>query len=64
MSNRNRITKNDDGSLTVPDFPVIPFIEGDGIGIDIWLATRMVIDSAVKKAYAGKKNLLVGSAGR
>jgi isocitrate dehydrogenase len=57
MPNNNRMTKNDDGSLTVPDFPVIPFIEGDGIGIDIWPATCMVIDSAVKKAYGGRKKI-------
>ena len=46
-----------DGKLSVPDNPIIPFIEGDGIGIDIWLATRAVIDAAVEKAYAGKKRI-------
>ena len=46
-----------DGKLSVPDTPIIPFIEGDGIGIDIWPATRAVIDTAVEKAYAGKKRI-------
>jgi len=40
-----------DGHLNVPDYPVIPFIEGDGIGPDIWRATRMVVDAAVGKSY-------------
>ncbi len=46
-----------EGKLSVPDNPIIPFIEGDGIGIDIWPATRAVIDAAVEKAYAGKKRI-------
>ncbi|MBW2671484.1 MAG: NADP-dependent isocitrate dehydrogenase, partial [Deltaproteobacteria bacterium] len=40
-----------DGNLVVPDFPVIPFIEGDGIGPDIWSATRYVLDAVVSSAY-------------
>ena len=44
MQTENRITINSDGILKVPDTPQIPFIEGDGIGPDIWRATRMVID--------------------
>ncbi len=43
------------GLLVVPDDPIIPFIEGDGTGPDIWRATRYVIDGAVKKVYGGKK---------
>jgi len=43
------------GSLTVPSHPVIPFIEGDGIGPDIWRATQYVLDSAVQKAYNGTR---------
>lgn len=39
------------GSLNIPDHPIIPFIEGDGTGPDIWRATRMVVDAAVAKAY-------------
>ncbi len=40
-----------DGQLIVPDYPVVPFIEGDGIGPDIWRATRMVVDAAVERSY-------------
>ena len=46
-----------DGSLNIPDNPIIPYIEGDGIGADIWHATEMVINAAVKKAYGGKKKI-------
>ncbi|MDM8524621.1 isocitrate dehydrogenase (NADP(+)) [Desulfococcaceae bacterium HSG8] len=53
----SKITKNDDGTLRVPDFPIIPFIEGDGIGPDIWRAARMVMDSAVQAAFDGKKKI-------
>ncbi|MFZ4401051.1 MAG: NADP-dependent isocitrate dehydrogenase [Bacteroidales bacterium] len=45
------------GKLTVPDFPTIPFIEGDGIGVDIWKASVRVFDTAVEKAYSGKKKI-------
>lgn len=45
------------GILKVPDTPVIPFIEGDGIGPDVWQASHRVIDAAVKKAYDGKKEI-------
>lgn len=48
-------TKN--GVLSVPDNPVIPFIEGDGIGPDIWAAASRVIDAAVEKAYNGEKKI-------
>ncbi|MBC8043481.1 MAG: NADP-dependent isocitrate dehydrogenase, partial [Rhizobacter sp.] len=43
--------------LIVPDEPVIPFIEGDGTGKDIWQASQPVLDAAVKKAYGGKKKI-------
>ena len=43
------------GKLTVPDHPVIPFIEGDGTGRDIWRASVRVFDAAVAKAYGGKR---------
>jgi len=52
-----KIIVNDDGTLHVPDFPVIPFIEGDGTGPDIWNAARLVMDGAVAKAYKGKKGI-------
>ena len=45
------------GQLIVPDVPVIPFIEGDGTGPDIWAASVKVIDAAVDKAYKGKKKI-------
>ncbi len=45
------------GKLVVPDEPIIPFIEGDGIGPDIWRATKLVLDSAVEKAYGGKREI-------
>src|SRR3989338_11710348 len=41
--------------LQVPDQPVLPFIEGDGTGPDIWRASQAVFDAAVKKAYGGKR---------
>jgi isocitrate dehydrogenase len=49
----NKITMGPDGKLRVPDEPIIPFIEGDGTGVDIWPAARSVIDAAVAKH--GKK---------
>ena len=45
------------GRLEVPDDPIIPFIEGDGTGPDIWRASVRVLDTAVEKAYAGKKKI-------
>lgn len=47
-----------EGKLNVPDNPIIPFIEGDGTGRDIWKASVKVMDSAVEKAYNGKKNIV------
>ena len=44
-----------DGRLVVPDDPIIPFIEGDGTGPDIWRASVRVFDAAVKKSYGGKR---------
>ena len=45
------------GKLTVPDQPIIPFIEGDGTGPDIWRASVRVLDAAVEKAYGGQKKI-------
>jgi len=45
------------GRLVVPDWPIVPFIEGDGTGPDIWRASRLVIDAAVEKAYGGKRRV-------
>ncbi len=46
------------GTLTVPDEPIIPFIEGDGTGPDIWRASVRVFDAAVEKAYGGKRRIV------
>src|SRR4051794_29201535 len=45
----DKITQNADGSLNVTDTPIIPFIEGDGTGVDIWPAARLVLDAAAAK---------------
>ncbi len=45
------------GELRVPDAPIIPFIEGDGTGRDIWKASRRVFDAAVQHAYGGKRRV-------
>ncbi len=47
-----------EGKFLVPDNPIIPFIEGDGTGRDIWKAARMVFDAAVAKAYGGKRRVI------
>src|SRR5687768_9142127 len=47
-----------DGRLDVPNEPIIPYIEGDGTGPDIWRASQHVFDSAVKKAYGGKRRIV------
>ncbi len=51
-----KITKGPDG-LQVPDEPIIPFIEGDGTGPDIWAASVRVFDAAVEKAYKGERRI-------
>jgi isocitrate dehydrogenase len=57
MANAEKIAINADGSLNVPDCPIIPFIEGDGIGPDIWRATQRVIDAAVEKCFDGRRKI-------
>ena len=52
-----KITMGTDGKLNVPDNPTIPFIEGDGIGPDIWKASVRVFNAAVKKAYGSEKQI-------
>ncbi|HWH63646.1 MAG TPA: NADP-dependent isocitrate dehydrogenase [Ginsengibacter sp.] len=52
-----RIKMGSDGLLIVPDKPILPFIEGDGIGPDIWKASVRVFDAAVEKAYEGKRKI-------
>jgi len=45
------------GKIDVPNYPIIPFIEGDGIGPDIWKATQKIIDSAIQKVYGSKRKI-------
>ncbi len=54
MSEKIRI---ENGRLIVPDHPIIPYIEGDGIGIDIWPAARHVLNAAVAKAFSGRRSI-------
>jgi len=51
------ITLNSQGTLQVPDRPILPFIEGDGTGPDIWRASVRVLDAAVEKEFAGRKKI-------
>jgi isocitrate dehydrogenase len=55
-ANGEKITVKD-GKLKIPDNPIIGFIEGDGIGPDIWKASKRVLDAEVEKAYSGKKKI-------
>ena len=52
-----KISVNADNSLNVPNNPIIPFIEGDGIGVDVTPVMQVVIDAAVEKAYSGEKKI-------
>lgn len=52
-----KITMGPNGRLNVPDNPIIPFIEGDGIGPDVWGASKMVMDAAVAHVYNGKRKI-------
>jgi isocitrate dehydrogenase len=56
MTQGEKITVSN-GVLNTPDHPIIPFIEGDGTGPDIWAAAQRVLDAAVEKAYAGKRKI-------
>ncbi len=53
----DRIAVGDGGRLVVPDNPIVPFIEGDGTGPDIWRASRAVLDAEVAKAYGGRRQI-------
>ena len=57
VPNGSAITQNADGSLNVPDNPIIPYIEGDGIGVDITPPMQAVVDAAVAKAYSNAKKI-------
>ncbi|MBF0551630.1 MAG: isocitrate dehydrogenase (NADP(+)) [Deltaproteobacteria bacterium] len=58
ITEANQIGSDGRGGWFVPDRPVVPFIEGDGTGPDIWRATRMALDAAVKAAYGSSKEIL------
>jgi len=53
----DKITMGENGKLQVSNHPVVTFIEGDGIGPDIWKATRAILDAAVEKAYCGQRSI-------
>jgi isocitrate dehydrogenase len=57
MTNAGTPIKMDNGTLVVPNDPIIPFIEGDGIGPDIWRASVRVFDAAIEKAYGGDRKI-------
>jgi isocitrate dehydrogenase len=47
-----------DGTLHVPSYPIIPFVEGDGTGPDIWRASSRIFDAAVEKVYGGERKIM------
>jgi isocitrate dehydrogenase len=57
-SSGEKIRVNKDFSLAVPDTPIVPYIEGDGTGVDITPVMLKVVDAAVKKAYGGKRKIV------
>lgn len=57
MSNHHLITIDPDGKLTVPEHPTIPFIEGDGIGPDIWRAAKRIMNEAISVAYGNRRGI-------
>jgi isocitrate dehydrogenase len=57
IPNGEKIKILSEGKVQVPDHPIVPFIEGDGTGADIWKASVRVLDAAVEKAYHGKKKI-------
>ena len=57
IENHSQKIKFKDGQLIVPRHPIIPFIEGDGIGPDIWAASQAVFDFAIAKAYGGERSI-------
>ena len=57
MANGEKITMGTNGKISVPSTPIIPFIEGDGIGPDVWNASRTVLDAAVEAAYKGERKI-------
>src|ERR1039458_8371513 len=58
QSTGEKIQYTGPNQIKVPNFPIIPFIEGDGIGPDIWAASKRVFDAAVTKCYGEKKGIV------
>ncbi|MEZ4435252.1 MAG: NADP-dependent isocitrate dehydrogenase [bacterium] len=58
MTDGQKIKLDADGTLDVPNTPIVPFIEGDGIGPDIWASAVRVFDAAVEKAYGGERKIV------
>ena len=57
MATDAKIAFSSSNQIQVPDFPIVPFIEGDGTGPDIWAASKRVFDAAVQKCYSGKRRI-------
>src|SRR5579883_1635390 len=55
--NPQKIIMSANGHLHVPNNPIVPFIEGDGIGPDVWNASKKVLDAAVEKCYNGERKI-------
>ena len=56
----NKITMQKDGTLSVPDVPVVPYITGDGVGAEVTPSMQAVVNAAVQKAYGGKRRIECG----
>ena len=57
MIEMNKITMQKDGTLSVPDVPVVPYITGDGVGAEVTPSMQSVVNAAVQKAYGGKRRI-------
>ena len=55
LPNEGEIITFNQGKPNVPNNPIVPFIRGDGTGVDIWPATQIVLDSAIKKSYGNER---------
>ena len=57
LPNKGEIITFNQGKPNVPNNPIVPFIRGDGTGVDIWPATQIVLDSAIKKSYGDERKI-------
>ena len=57
FTNEGEIITFNQGKPNVPNNPIVPFIRGDGTGVDIWPATQIVLDSAIKKSYGDERKI-------